>query len=462
MQDIVNREDELARLQQSAAEQPQLVVLRGRRRIGKSFLVERAFAHHRRVSFQADEQDERGHLGLLAQEAARLLPGAPPLAFGDWNTALRFFGDQARESPLVVVLDEFQWVWRAQSALPSIIQRHWDEWQRGGVPITLVLSGSALALMEKLLDHGSPLFGRANYRPLLMPLGFRDAASFAQAGIGAEQALMRFAVLGGTPQYQAWAGKVPLVTVIRGRILAKGESLYEEPLHLLREEQRIRDPGTYFAILRAIAEGATQFNEIAQRAHVDKNLTAMLGRLEELAYVERRTPVEAPAKGKRSTYRIADPFFRFWFRFVFPNRSRLELGRADEVLREIEGRLDDFMGLAFEDCCREWVGRHAPGGAVPSPETLGSWWSRDGQSEVDIAGMSGGRYDLLASCKWSRKAGTSALGDLLAAQERLGAPARNARLAIFARGFDPKLAKRAGEEGVALISADDLFSKRRP
>jgi AAA+ ATPase superfamily predicted ATPase len=246
--------------------------------------------------------------------------------------------------------------------------------------------------------------------------------------------------------------------VIRDRILAKGESLYEEPLHLLRGEQQIRDPGTYFAVLRAIAGGATQYNEILQQSKVEKNLELLLGRLEELGYIERRRPVELQAKQQRSSYRIADPFFRFWFRYVFPNRSRLERGRGDELLVEIERDLDTFLGLAFEDCCRTWIGTHAPNGRFPASSTLGSWWSRDGQVEIDIAGMSKGHYDVLGSCKWATSVRSRALGDLLAARAHLGGTATNASLVLFARGFSDEIVQRATHERVELVSAADLFS----
>jgi uncharacterized protein len=455
---MIDRDDERARLSEAAANPPQLVVVRGRRRVGKSFLVDRSLEGRRLVSFQADEQPERGHLDGLAREGARLLPGSPPLVLSDWDAALGFLGSQAEHEPLVVVLDEFQWMVQAQPALPSILQRHWDSWQRAGTPLTIVLAGSALTLMEELISHGSPLFGRADYRPLIEPLDYRHAAGFARPDSSAEALLRRYAVLGGTPQYQVWAGRGGISSVIRDRILSKGESLYEEPLHLLREEQKIREAGTYFAVLRAIAGGATQFNEIQQQARIPRNLDVMLSRLEELGYVEKREPVETTSKRPRGSYRIADPFFRFWFRYVFPNRSRLDRGRVDEVLTEIEADLDTFMGLAFEDCCRDWIGRYAPAKLLPAPNRLGSWWARDGSVEIDVVGMTKNGYDLLGSCKWSKRARTNVLGELLAARDRLGGAAANASLAIFARGFESELSKRAEEEDVMLISADRLFA----
>jgi uncharacterized protein len=256
-----------------------------------------------------------------------------------------------------VLLDKFQWLVRAQPAPPSIVQRHWDRWQRAGTRLTVILSGSALTLMEGLRAHGSPLYGRANYRPLLGPLDYRDSAEFARAGSSPDTLLRRYPVLGGTPQYQVWAGSGPLSTVISERILRKGESLYEDRLHLLREEQQIRDAGTYFAILCAIAAGATQFNQIEQHAQIPRNLDVMLARLHELGHLIRREAIEPKSRRPRGSYRIAGPFFRFWVRYVFPDRSRLERGRTTDVLREVEADLDSFMGIAFEDCCRAWLSR---------------------------------------------------------------------------------------------------------
>lgn len=454
----INRKLELTRLREAIANAPQLVVLRGRRRVGKSFLLVHALGHGRRgVFFQADEQNERSHLDLLAREVAPLLGARVPLRFDSWDEALATVGELARNGPLAIVLDEFQWLTAAQPSLESIVQRHWDEWERDRVPVTLILSGSALRPMEGLLEPGAPLYGRADYRPLLEPLDYRDASLFASRRLSDESRLRRYAVLGGTPQYQVWAGTGNLLELIPERILRKGESLYEEPLHLLREEQEIRDPGTYFAIVKEIAAGRTRVGEISNATQISTpNLTKMLGRLEALGYLQGRSPLTSKGpETRRTSYRLADPFFRFWFRFVFPNRSLLERGRAKEVLRVVERDMDTYMGLAFEDCCREWVGRFA-GATLPVSQQVGSWWSRDGQTEIDVVGVSRGRYDLLASCKWTKTAPASALEQLLEQRDSLPR-AGGAKLAIFSRGFSRKLERRAAEEGVALIGVEQLF-----
>src|ERR1700733_8763021 len=197
---MVDREREKVRLEQAAAQAPQLVVLRGRRRVGKSYLLDHSFTGQRFVYFQADEGEERDHLDLLAAEVGALVDA--PLSFTDWEAALGYLGSLAEDAPLVVALDEYQWMRKAQPRLDSMIVRHFDRWERAGRRLTLVLSGRALTLMEELLEGNQPMFGRAAYRPLLEPFDFRDAARFASERLSAEEKLRRFAVLGGTAQYQ--------------------------------------------------------------------------------------------------------------------------------------------------------------------------------------------------------------------------------------------------------------------
>lgn len=435
---------------------PELMILRGRRRVGKSFLVANALADERLVYFQADEQPESGHLRAIGREAGRLVGGGE-LRFDDWDAVFTFFGQQALVAPLVLALDEFQWLWQAQPAVDSILQRHWDQWQRDGVPIVIVLSGSALTLMESLLAHDRPLYGRATYRPLLLPFDHRTAALFADDTLSAADRIRRFAVLGGTPQYQVWAGPGPLSTLLRSRILAVGEPLYEEPLHLLREERAIRDPGNYFAVLSGIAHGATHSSEIANQAGVNSAaLAKMLSRLVELGYVAQVAPVQPMAGKGRHRYVVADPYFHFWFRYVMPNRSRIEAGRIEEVAVEIEQRLDDVVGPVFEDCCRVWARTFATADEFPASEEVGGYWTRTYDIEVDIVGRAGWRWTALGSVKWSKQADTRVLDQLEHQRTALGTRALDAQLLVFARGFAPALRDRAADSGVRLVAVDDV------
>lgn len=453
---LIGRATELARLRRAATESPQLIVIRGRRRVGKSFLVNHAYADHERfIYFQADEGGERLHLDLLSAECARL--SGAPVSFADWNVALDYVRRLAEDASLVLALDEFQWMWLAQDALPSILMRHFDAWQREGVRVCLVIAGSELSMMERLVEGDRPLFGRAAARPLIEPFDFRLAAEFGPARASAEEKLRRYAILGGTPQYQVWAGRGDLETVLKERILPPGESLSEEPLQLLRGERGLRDPGAYFEVLQAIAQGRTQFNEIAQAtgSPATNALSARLTRLEELGYIEHRVPVAG--NGARS-YAIKDPYFRFWFRFVAPNRSRLQGGRIDEVYEDILRGLDDFMGAPFEAACQRWARVYAPSGsALASAAEIGAYWNRTHSVEVDLVAMAKRKYLALGSCKWSASADAHVLDQLIAHRDSIAGVGKP-ELFVFARGFHGSLKRRESDGEVTLVSAADLYA----
>lgn len=450
---VIDRVDEKARLERAADDAPQLVVMRGRRRVGKSYLLNRSFEGHRFVYFQADEGEERGHLDLFAAETGRLANA--PLSFADWDAALEFVESLGSDAPLVVVLDEYQWLRKAQPQLDSKIMRHFDRWERKKTPITLVVNGSALTLMEELLEGDRPMFGRAAYRPLIESFDFRDASLFGPARASSEEKLRRYGVLGGTAQYQVWAGHESLPRVLEERILKKDESLFEEPLQLIRGEDEIREPGSYYAILRAIAQGETRFNEIETRSKITSGqlLAKRLKRLQRLRYIEERSPIGGNGT---SLWEIADPFFAFWFRYVYPSRSRLQRGRVDEVAKAITVDLDNHMGWVFERVCREWAARYSSADEFAEAAEIGAYWTRTHDVEIDVVARQGKRYLALGSCKWSARADGHVLDRLKESRDKvLGAG--DAALFIFARGFHPALVRRASEEGVRLISSEDLF-----
>lgn len=457
---IIDREREIAQLQALAASPPGLVILSGRRRVGKSFLLRVGLTGDRVVHFQAEEQPLLLQLAAFARECADLVAGAP-LAFGSWEDAFTFLDGQANSTgALVVVLDEFQYLAARDPGLVSAVQKWWDRWDHENTPIVLVLSGSALTFMAGLLSGAKPTHGRSVYRPLLQPLDYRDAAAFAPKAATPIELIERYAVVGGTPQYQRWAGERPLGQVVRHVILSPDAPLNRDPEHLIREEDEIREPGPYFGALEAIAGGDTTPGEIANRIGATPPLVdAYLKRLQKLAYVAKVEPIEPRGKGKsRAYWKIGDPYFRFWFSYVLPNSSRLARGRIEQVARAIEKQLPTHVGAVFEDVCREWVGRVAAIGS--SADEIGSWWNRKSNIEIDVVGVDKKGYTVLGACKWWKDAvGENVLDDLLTARAALGPKASAAELAIFAKvGFNDKLAMRATSEGVHLVVADDLFT----
>ena len=458
---IVDRERELEQLRGHAAHPPALVVLRGRRRVGKSFLLRVALADQPRlVSYQAEERPAAPQLEAFAAECARIVPGNPPLAFASWADALAFLEAQARDGgPLVVVLDEFQRIAASDAGIESVIQNAWDRFDHEQVPITLILCGSALSFMDGLFQGGKPTHGRSTYRPLLLPLSYRDIAPFSPPALDEIALIERFSVLGGTPQYQRWAGQRPLPDVLRDVILTPDAPLYDDPEHLIREEEAIRERASYFGVLEAIARGASDPTAIGGRiGQTSQAVTQLLNRLAQLGYVVKVEPVEPRHTGRsRGYWKIADPYFRFWFARVLPNRSRLARGRTDEVADEILAGLPGFTSFVFEDCCREWIARHSQLGA--DADEIGSWWSRRSDVEVDVAAVHNDRYTLLGSCKWTTQPfANSDLIELETARDVIGPKAARAALVAFSKsGFTEHVEERAALGEVRLFRPVDLF-----
>ncbi len=458
---FIDRERELAMLEERySSDQAELFVLYGRRRVGKTELL-RAFCQGKRhVFFVADLGSEPLLLAAFSRAIGEHLLGpGVPLAFSTWDAAFDYLTDAAQTERLVVVLDEFGYLAQANSAFPSILQRLWDT-RLKDTRIFLILCGSYVSLMEReVLAYRAPLYGRRTGQYLLMPLDFNEAILFFPR-YSPDDLVTAYAVLGGTPAYlRQFDDHRPLLENIRDRILTPQTYLYDEPRFLLLQE--VREPRSYFAILEAMARGNTRPNEIAQAAGLGGGAAAMpyIKMLMQLRLVERRVPATKrhPHKSRKGIYRIGDPFFRFWFRFVYPHRSALEEGRVDQVLEHhIVPRLDQFTADTFEEICRRHIWRLK----LPFiPERVGAWWSAKG--EIDTVAISDeARAVLVGECKWSRKpVGTDIFEELQRKARLLQREGSWERIhyALFSRsGFTKALQEAAARQGVILISPQDL------
>lgn len=459
---FIDRERELTMLEERwSSNQAELFVLYGRRRVGKTELL-RAFCREKRhVFFVADLGSEALLLAAFSRVIGEHLLGPDvPLAFPTWDAAFEYLANAAQTERLVVVLDEFGYLAQANPAFPSILQRLWDT-RLKDTQIVLVLCGSYVSLMEReVLTYRAPLYGRRTGQHLLMPLEFPKAALFSPR-YGSDDLITTYAVLGGTPAYlRQFNDRYPLVDNIRDRILTSQTYLYDEPRFLLLQE--VREPRSYFAVLEAMARGNTRPNEIGQAAGLGGGSAVMpyIKMLMELRLIERRVPATQrhPHKSRKGIYRISDPFFRFWFRFVYPHRSALEEGRTTQVLeQQVVPRLDEFTADTFEEICRRHVWRLE----LPFiPERVGAWWSPKG--EIDVVAVSDeSRTVLVGECKWSTKpVGLNILEELqgkLQLLQREGAWDR-VYYALFSRaGFIEALQETAGRQGVMLIDPQDLL-----
>jgi len=443
-----------------------LLILYGRRRVGKTELLRHFASGRRHVFFVATQASSAFQLRSFSSAVRQGLGDeAAGVSFSDWGAAFQFLASRSRNERILVVLDEFPYLVEAEPALPSLLQSAWDS-ELKGTEMLLALCGSSISFMEsEVLGHRSPLFGRRTGQFLLEPLEYREAALFFP-GRSAEELVERYALLGGMPAYlQQFADIEDLWDGVARRILRKGAFLHDEVPFLLMQE--LRDPRLYLSVLAALAEGRTRIGEIAQRAlgpGTSSQASFYLKTLQDLRLVERRVPITetSPGKSRKGLYRIVDPFLRFWMRFVYSEASAVEGGEAGEVIEQVLRPVwSDFVAPVFEQICRQHVRRSPQDlGLEWRPAVVGSWWSPQG--ELDLVATDSRRTRLLCGeCKWSTRAvGVDVLDSLRDKALRLGGElgTKEIRLALFARrGFTEAVRRRAREEGVRLVVAGDLY-----
>ena len=414
----------------------QLLVLYGRRRVGKTTLVTTALdtLDGETIYYLCDQRGPATNATQFATRCAEALDDVAPAVDG-FADAFRYLTARI-DGRCVVALDEFSYLVAADETVPSVFQTIVDD-ILADTEISLVLLGSSISMMEEgVLSYESPLYGRRTGQWELVPLQFADVRAFFPEW-DIETQIEAYSVLGGVPAYlEQFEPAQPLAANIETHILSKGEFLYEEPEFLLRQE--LREPATYMAILEAVAAGATRVSEIANEIGKDASgLSRYLQNLSKLELVEQETPVTDP--DSRGVYRITDEFLRFWFRFVAPNRGALEQGRTAPVRESILDALPTHTSGTFETVCRQAV-RTA---SFPAPcDRVGRWWY-DG-AEIDVVGLDPGTETLLlGECKWTTTAvGTDLLDKLerLAADVRWRTGSRTVEYALFSRsGFTEDL-----------------------
>jgi uncharacterized protein len=402
------RISELERLKREyARSRSSLLVLYGRRRVGKSTLILQSLEGQRHVYFQATRLTASQNLVLFKQALLETFGASVVLeSLSDWAGVLAYLPTlqnqqaQGLQSECVFVLDEFPYLAEAEPALPSLIQRAWDAWERAGHRIKLVLCGSSIAFMESLLAEKNPLYGRQTFTLDLAPLGFREVRQ-AFPNLAPDAFFTLYGIYGGMPYYLRLIDpQASLEQNLLDTVLEPSSPLFEEPLHLLQAE--MREVGRYQSILAAVADGQSEFGEIVNRIpefSSGNQLSPYTARLEGLRLLETVHSLDKDAKGRNRRHFLSDPFLRFWYRFVLPYSSALESGNAGLVYAQrILPQLNRFMGEAFEDQCREYVSKHALESLHEPALEVGRIWGGDFDLDVVARLLSGGI--LLGECKW--------------------------------------------------------------
>jgi len=402
---FINRESELKRLNDSFAKnEKQLVVLFGRRRLGKTTLLRKFAQTHDAFFFSCPISTTSEALRHFQQQMADVFkePVLKKTKFPGWQEALEYLFDAAVQNNTAIIFDEFPYLLKSAPGVDSIIQHLWDSSKK---KIWIGLCGSLVSVMrDKVMGQEAPLYGRRTEVMQIKSFSFRDISMFYPRASFVQKALW-FGFFGGVPAYAEKASvfKSPLAS-IENMILDENGVLNQEPEFLVREE--LREPGAYFSILHSLASGKTRPNEISQDSGVPHSgINKYLDTLKRLQLIERRVPIteKNPERSNKALYALADSFLRFWFRYVFPNRSIIELGRGKQLLeRNIKPDLDTFMEPVYEQICYQELNSQGKKLIGWDPVKIGPNW--DHQREVDIvAEDSTSRKVAFFECKWGKR-----------------------------------------------------------
>lgn len=481
---FIGRETELRFLKDKYEEKKgQLIVLYGRRRVGKTETLREFCKDKPHIFFSCTQSTDGVQLARFSKQLLREdIPAKQYIAkFADWEKAFHSILDLPYgEKKKLIVIDEFPYMCKGNKSIPSILQNLWDAELKDS-NVMIILCGSAMSFIEKeLLAEKNPLYGRATGIYKMNRMGFYDAARFFP-NYSARERVLAYAVLGGIPHYlNQFNPELSVAENIKCNVLKKGSVLYSEVDFLLHQE--LRETMIYNSIIEAVALGNTKLNDISQKSLVEDTAktSVYLKNLMELGIIEREFSVDIGTKEKANTnrgiYRLKDNFFRFWYSFGFANLSQLEDGDVEGVYRYlVEPALHEFASLTFEDVCKEFVRELQKKNALPFRYVkMGRWMGkttvrdkndesrlRTAETEIDLLGISRGAKEyLVGECKFKRS--PFAYSEYLDTVAKLTPLKDKAKFyyALFSEsGFDEKIATEAQDsENLRLYELETIVN----
>ena len=470
---FIGRQAELSKLNAEYTRDGSFVVIYGRRRVGKTTLIKEFLKKKTAFYFLATEELESQSMKRLAGVIARTTKNAllQKATFTDWLDLFQVIADYKPEEKKVLVIDEFPYLVKTNSAFPSILQNAWDEILKDS-NVMLILSGSLIGMMKKYaLSYDSPLYGRRTAQIRLAPLSFTDI--YAVQKMPFAQAVEQYSVTGGVPKYlEFFEDGRPLEEQLKDAVLSKSGFLYEEPNFLLKSESLTAV--NYFSIIKSIADGNHKLGKIAGALGQETSaLTQYLSTLTDLSFVEKKTPIteKNPEKSRKGLYFISDNFIRFWFRYVYPYKGELELDNTQIVLDEMgKDFKQKFVAFAYESICRNIFAELCRKGQIDfAPSRIGSYWRNDneGDTEIDVAAVDNQHKRLfLGECKYHAKpvdvAVYSALQEKGQSKELTVAfKGYEIVYGLFSKsGFTDRLAEMAAENSNLILIQEDAVYKK--
>ena len=405
---FIGRDKELNALDQLyQSDKFEFVVIYGRRRVGKTALINQFICDKKSIYFMGVESNEKQNLENFSKSIIEFGSGIQTeTSFVSFQFALEYAFKLAENERVILTIDEYPYVARASKSLASTLQLLIDKYKDTS-KLMLILCGSSMSYMEDhVLAYKAPLYGRRTAQMKILPFTFEESCCYFRDLSDEDKALM-YGVVGGTPQYLLqMSDKLSVEENIKNTYLNPMSFLYEEPINLLKQE--VREPAIYNAIITAIATGYSRMSEISSKVGEDTNVCSnYIKNLINLGIIKKETPYGEKAS-KKSIYSIEDNMFYFWYRFVLDNNSVIARGATDLVYKRIEPELSNYMGRVFEEICRQYLWKQLIVGKTPIDFiSLGRWWGNDPkqkrQAEIDIMGEQDSNAALFAECKWKNE-----------------------------------------------------------
>ncbi len=444
----------------------EFVVLYGRRRVGKTALINRFIDGKKAIYFTGVESNAKQNLENFSRSVLESVKGIDAkVAFSTFQEALEYVFDLGSSERLILAIDEYPYVVRSEESLASTLQLLIDRYKDRS-KLMLILCGSSMSYMEDhVLAYKAPLYGRRTAQIKLAPFDFRETCQYFKRFSAEEKALV-YGMTGGTPQYLLQMNdRLSIADNIKRTYLNPMSFLFEEPVNLLKQE--LREPAIYTAVITAIANGATRLSEIATKIGENTNFcSAYIKSLMALGIVQKEAPY-GEKTSRKAIYSLADNMFRFWYRFVLDNNSAIARGASDLVYKRIEPHLTEYMGGVYEEVCRQYLWHLLlEGKCTVAFKSLGRWWGSNPktrqQEEIDIVGEEDKSTALFAECKWtSEKVDLPILQTLIRRSEIF--PHVNKRYYLFSKtGFTKGCVDQARKTpGVTLVSFKEMIPSYR-
>lgn len=463
---FIGRDEELAALERLyKSDKFEFVVIYGRRRVGKTALINHFVNDKKSIYFMGIESNEKQNLENLSKSIIEFSSGMQTETyFASYQAALEYTFNLAKKERVILTIDEYPYIARASKSLASTLQMLIDKYKDTS-KLMLILCGSSMSYMEDhVLAYKAPLYGRRTAQMKIMPFDFEECCTYL-SGLSDEDKAYVYGIVGGTPQYLLqMSDKLSVEDNIKNTYLNPMSFLYEEPINLLKQE--VREPAIYNAIITAIATGHSRMSEISTK--VGEGTTVCSGYIKNLinlGIIRKETPYGEKAS-RKSIYSIEDNMFYFWYRFVLDNNSVIVRGAADLVYKQIEAQLSDYMGRVFEEICAQYLWKLLLGGKMPIEFTsLGRWWGNDPrkriQTEIDIMGEQDSNSAIFAECKWGNENVDLDVLETLIDRSGLFHYTKVHFFLFSKTGFTKGCMEKAEEMGnVTLVAYDDIMKSQ--